>query len=143
VPFTPPPKTPHRNYSFISLVDSDGGSESFTNRSPVDLAVNGITAGSFEIIIIYELSGTGITSDGSVTGTFGSPLPKGKFGVAYGCSGPLGTNGACPGGDTFSTPFTQSGLFTTQVPEPEPLPLFGAGLLSLAGVIRRLRRSGE
>ncbi len=103
--FTPPPMTPHRNYSFIGLVDSDGGSESFTNWSAADLAVNGIPASSFGIIV-YELSGTGIAGDGSVAGTFGSPLPKGTFAVAYGCSGPLGTNGACPGDDTFSTPFT-------------------------------------
>ena len=142
MPFTPPPKTPHCNYSFISLVDSDGGSESFTNWSAADLAVNSIIPSSFGVIV-YELSGTGITGDVSVADTFGSPLPKGTFGVAYGRSGPLGTNGACPGCETFSTPFTQSGLVTTQVPEPGPLPLFGTGLLSLAGVTRHLRRSGE
>jgi len=41
-------EAPYSNYSFIGFVDSDGGSESFTNRSAADLAVNGITAISFE-----------------------------------------------------------------------------------------------
>ncbi|PYV12398.1 MAG: hypothetical protein DMG23_01235 [Acidobacteria bacterium] len=39
--------------------------------------------------------------------------------------------------------YSQSGLVTTQVPEPGTLALYGTGLLSLAGVIRRLRRSGQ
>ncbi len=138
--FTPPKGTPNSVYSFIGLVNAGGGSESFTNWSAAELAVNGITANGFGIFV-FELFNTGLTGGGTVTVDFSSPLPLGTFAVAYGCSG-TGANGKCPGKNTFTTPFTQSGLVTQVVPEPASLFLFGSGMLAL-GALRRRQKKGS
>lgn len=139
--FTSPKGTPNSVYSFIGLVNAAGGSESFTNWSAADLAVAGITANGFGIVV-YELFNTGLTGGGSVTINFSSNLPLGTFAVAYGCSGATGKNGACPGKNTFSTPFTQSGMVTTVVPEPASLFLLGGGLIA-AGTLRRKQKKQQ
>jgi PEP-CTERM motif len=135
--FTPPKGTANSVYSFIGLAHV-GGSESFTNWSAADLAVAGITANGFGIVV-YELFNTSLTGGGSVTINFSSNLPLGTFAVAYGCSGATGANGACPGMNTFSTPFTQSGMVNTVVPEPTSLVLLGSGLIA-AGALRRRKK---
>jgi PEP-CTERM motif-containing protein len=140
--FTPPKGSPNSVYSFIGLVTAAGGSESFTNWSAADLAVNGITANGFGIVV-YELFNTGLTGGGSVTINFSSNLPLGTFAVAYGCSGATGANGSCPGKNTFSTPFTQSGVVNTVVPEPASLLLLGSGLVAAGALRKKQKKQAE
>ena len=108
-------------YDFLNLTGNN--SNSFTNWSAADSAVNGITATNFGI---YELSLSGGTlgAKGLIDIMFASgALPLGTFAVAYGANGQ----------HTFSTPFTEAGLTTTttNVPEPGTLLLLGTGVLAL------------
>jgi hypothetical protein len=139
-------------YDFVGLQDSGSASESFTNWSAAELAVNGITANRFGIGV-YSLTGTGMTGDGSVTVDFASALPVGTFAVAYGCeTGGTDSNGACsPGGNVFGTPFTQSAMVTTggrvppqSIPDPGSLVLLATSLGLLKGTAPwRARRKGK
>jgi len=118
-----------------------GNSESFVNWSAADLAALGITASNFGVYV-YELSNTGLIGHNSTDNvTFGSALPQGTFVVAYGCaSGATGpwTN-ACTSNGIFDTPFTQSAVEKSTVPEPASLSLFGCigGLLAIVLYSRR------
>ncbi len=120
-------------YSFIGLINSASSSDNFGNMSSADIKVNSIIAGGFGIVV-YELTGTGLQGGSTLTIDFSSPLPLGTFAFSYGCSSLTGGKlGACPGQNTFGTPWTQAGMV---VPEPTTLLLLGSGLLA-AGAIRK------
>lgn len=86
--------------NYIGLQDPAVASESSTNWSNADLAVNHINATQFGIGV-YSLTDTDMTGNGSITINFASPLPLGGFAVAYGCSGTDST-GASPQVETSS-----------------------------------------
>jgi len=131
-------------YQFVGLAPPASASESFGNWSLADKSVNNITATSFAIFV-YTLNNTGLTGGTGITVKFASGgLPVGSFIVAYGCSATTtnmsGTT-VCNGtGNTYGTPFTQSGMVTL-VPEPGTMALFGSGLLALGGFLRRGKRN--
>lgn len=121
-------------YDFLGLTGPTNSSNSFTNWSGADSAVNGITARSFGIFV-YQLTDTNINTAGGkqlVNVSFGAGLPVGTFAVAYGQT----AYGASPGGPSiFDTPFTESGLVNHhnhEVPDPGTLFLIAGGMLALA-----------
>lgn len=127
-------------YQALGLSDPNttaGNSESFVNWAAADSAVLGLTANNFGVYV-YQLSNTGLLGHpSSVDVTFGNPLPKGTFVVAYGCASTTTWSNPCgSGGDIYSTPFTQAGL---EVPEPSTLSLFGSsgGLFAIVVWFRR------
>lgn len=123
-------------YSFIGLLNAATSSDNFSNMSSADIEVNSIFAAGFGIVV-YELTGTGLQGGTTLTIDFSSPLPVGTFAFSYGCSSLQGGKlGACPGQNTFGTPWTQAGLV---VPEPATLLLLGSGLLA-AGAIRKKKQ---
>jgi PEP-CTERM motif len=135
-----PPKGPSSVYSFIGLINSANASNNFGNMSSADLKVNAITAGGFGIVV-YELTGTDLQGGSTLTINFSSALPAGTFAFAYGCSSLSGGKlGACPGQNTFSTPWTQAGLV---VPEPASLILLGSGLLAVGALRRKQKKQAE
>jgi hypothetical protein len=115
-------------YSFLTLDPPTDNSNSFTNWAAADLSKNGITASNFGIYVL-ALTGTTLGPQGLVDILFGSALPVGTFAVAY------GQNDI----HVFDTPFTESGLTNTTVPEPGTLLLLGTGLLGLAQACLRKR----
>lgn len=131
-------------YGVASLNGSP--SQSFTNWSAAEAAVNGITATFFDIYV-YTLTlnaGESFAGGDTIDVIFSSALPFATFIIANGCSdfsqpvqnGPQAGN--CQTGNTYATPFTQSGLSDGhEIPEPGTMALFGSGLLGLAGVLRR------
>ncbi len=114
-------------YNFLTLTGPTNASNSFTNWSGADSTILGITANNFGIYV-FALSGAALGPNGFVNITFSSSLPIGTFAVGYG----QGIQNEKLKG--YSTPFTEAGLV---VPEPGTLALFGTGLLTLAGLIRR------
>jgi hypothetical protein len=120
-------------YSFIGLSGANK-SNSFTNWSAADLAVNDITVNSFSIFV-YELFGTGMTGGNTISATFSTDIPLGTFVVAYGKDSK---------GKAYSTPFTETGLMNSLPPAPVPEPgsmlLLGSGL-ALAYARARRKRS--
>jgi hypothetical protein len=75
-------------------------------------------------IYSYDLTGAGIelgAGQSTNTFTFSSSIPVGSFVFAFGTD--------LSSGQSFSTPFTQTGLVV-----PEPGPLLGAGVVTLLGL---------
>jgi len=135
-----PTKGPSSVYSFIGLINSASASNNFANMSSADAQINAITAAGFGVVV-YELTGTGLQGGSTVTINFSSPLPQGTFVFAYGCSSLSGGKlGACPGQNTFGTPWAQAGLV---VPEPATLLLLGSGLLAAGALRKRQRKQPE
>lgn len=139
-----PVNTTQNVYDFLSLDPGGSNSEHFASWQAADLAANGISASSFGVFVYTLFPDPQLAGGAGVDITFNSALPNGTFLVAYGCSAitavtsetPTATK--CDGtGDTFSTPFTESGDASGTVPEPGTLTLLGTGLLSLAGILRR------
>jgi len=120
-------------YTVLGLGDGTNNSNSFTNWSAADLAVNGISADFFGLFV-YDLTNTGITGGSTIDITFGADLPNGTFAIAYGQVAK--ENGPNTNITAFSTPFTESGL-THKVPEPSSLWLMGMGLLGLGFFARK------
>lgn len=129
-------------YSQLGLDAGTNNSNSFTNWSAADLAINGITATSFGLFE-YKIPGT---LGGKATDTFQfSNLLQGTFVIAYGTVGTAATNGSI-----YDTPFTESGVTTGtnagpgagMVPAPSSVILLGIGTLGLLGFagVRRFRR---
>jgi hypothetical protein len=116
-------------YSFLGLkVDK---SNSFTNLSAWDLAVNGLIVNGFDIYV-FNLNTSGFDAHDFLTMDVNAPL--GTFAVGY------GTSGEGRHIKSWGTPFTEAGLEdsrTPGVPEPSSMLLLGSGFLSAIGVVRR------
>lgn len=128
-------------YEYIGLDGSN--SESFGNWQSASLAASGSTASSYTLGV-YELWPTSTFSAGDNLDVSFTGLASGDVLVAFGCKVTSDTNAPCSTRDSYSTPFTQAGVFmgkTPSVPEPGPLALFAAGLAGLALLLRRKSRS--
>jgi hypothetical protein len=116
-------------YTFVFGSTSLDNSNNFTNMEAADCSHDGICSFTGFGIYTFDL-GVGL-ADGAALGITGVGIPLGTFAVGYGVDN---------GGNLEGTPFTEAGLTTTgavTTPEPGALVLLGAGLLSVAGLLRR------
>jgi hypothetical protein len=117
-------------YQDMFSVQGDA-SQSFTNWSEWDLAVNGITATKFGIYV-YQLTNENLKGKDTIDVTFNSPLDNGTFAVAM--------SWAEKKHKYATTPFTETGLTHQKVPEPGTFMLFGAGLVGAWFARRRFAK---
>ncbi|MBW8072202.1 MAG: hypothetical protein GJU77_00695 [Ferrovum sp.] len=115
-------------YSFLGLSGANA-SNSFTNWSGADLAINGITATNFGIYV-FTLNTSGFAGNDYLN-IHTNLLPEGTFAVAYGTDAH---------GTAYSTAFTNSGMRDfppKSVPEPMPLVLICLGLFGIVYATKR------
>ncbi|WP_298207237.1 hypothetical protein [Ferrovum sp.] len=116
-------------YSFLKFPGANK-SNSFTNWSGADLAVDGIQAKNFGIYV-FSLYTNGFAGNDYLNINT-HLLPEGTFAVAYGTSS---------SGRAYSTAFTNSGMRDNPPPkpvsEPMPLVLICLGLFGIVYVTKR------
>ncbi len=123
-------------YDFIGLQAPTDASENVSNWFGLkEQAIFGSTPSSFGIYV-YRIN-SALGPKGLFDITFSGDLSAGTLAIAYAQNGIIGK-----GQKIFSTPFTEAGQ-APGIPEPGTLALFGTGLLGVAGLVRRLRRSGS
>ena len=117
---------------FATGIGPAGGSQTFSNWNG-DLMANGLpTATSFSLYV-YELTGITLPANGSVT-IDESGAPVGSIVIGFACQ-TAGTT--CADGDQGQTPNTTTGIIDTVTPEPTTMLLFGTGLVTFGGMLRR------
>jgi hypothetical protein len=130
-------------YSVLGISPQDGGSsEQFGNWIAHE---PGAPATGTYTLYVYEIneqlpSGT---SNMPITLDLSGGTQFGDYVISYGCE-PSSTGSAqnpCPSGDEGATPFTNAGLVGV-TPEPTTMLLFGTGLVTFGGMLRR-RKSGN
>jgi hypothetical protein len=138
-------------YQQIGLTDPGSGqaSESYTNWAAA-AGANGFTVPASYTLDVFAVPASIVGKQGISLSETGASA--GSFVILYSCETSATPPGAaCSGGDIGATPFTNAGLITVTstggppppppppVPEPSSLAILGAGLLGLAGLVRRKR----
>ena len=138
-------------YTVLGFTDPGTGtnSESFGNWSGADTA-NGFAAPTSFTLYAFELNTSLTGGAGNQIMIDESGAAGGSFIIGLDCNAGTGTNtttsggtttqgGCATNGDIGATPFTNAGLIT---PEPTTMLLFGTGLVTFGGMLRR-RKSGN
>ena len=126
-------------YTLLGLGDSTNNSQNWSNWSDAysSLIASMPSTGSFGIFE-YDLNGTGLVGKQIPIGViFSGDLPAGTF--MFGWAQFEKTNGHTTITD-YTTPFTETGMTPSSIPEPTTMLLFGLGLIGLAGVRRKFQK---